>query len=97
VIMSANEFVGHPMIKSIMYKLDTMERELNSIRTDANTKVRASKSCFNDIGTELHKLQSNLDDLSSSSSSRSDELNMIADKVSTMTKAALENWIRGLI
>tara|TARA_B100001778_G_C18285039_1_gene492717 strand:- start:243 stop:503 length:261 start_codon:yes stop_codon:yes gene_type:complete len=67
--------------------------KLDSIRDGPHTKLQFCRKMFNDTEQALEQLKSSM----TSATSRADELNMIADKVHTMTKNELVDYIRGLI
>ncbi len=67
--------------------------KLDSIRDGPHTKLQFCRRMFNDIEQSIGTLKSSL----TPTTSRADELNMIADKVHTMTKNELVDYIRGLI
>ncbi len=82
-----------PIITHIESRFPLAYYNLDSDRQGPHTKLAFCRKMFKDIESSVAQLKSSM----TPTTSRADELNMIADKVHTMTKNELVDYIRGLI
>ena len=86
--MTTNTIITH-----IESRFPLAYHSLDSDRSGPHTKLAFCRKMLNDIESSVAQLKSSM----TPTTGRADELNMIADKVHTMTKNELVDYIRGLI